>query len=102
MIRHYDFTKFFNSEELLANALLTQYKKEFGKLTYPIDPFKLLKVLGVKIVLKNFESLEGIYLPRSSENDVDLVAINFHRPIYRQRFTAAHEIYKDIKENLTL
>lgn len=88
----------FSSPEKLANVVLAQYKDERGMLEFPINPFKILKSLDVKLVLKKFKELEGLYIPATEENDIDVVAINFDRPLYRQRFTAAHEICHCIKD----
>ncbi len=104
MNKQLDYSKYFSSPELLANAVLEQYKNEIGDIKYPINPFKILKSLDVKLVIKNFKKLEGLYIPATSEEDIDVVAINFNRPLYRQRFTAAHEICHCIKdkENLVI
>lgn len=93
-----DFSRFFSSPELLANAILEQYRNEVGELEFPINPFRILKNLDVKIVLKKFKNLEGLYLPAKDSDDVDIVAINIKRNIHRQRFTAAHEICHCIKD----
>lgn len=98
MNKQLDYSKYFSSPELLADAVLEQYKNEIGNIEYPINPFKILKSLDVKLVIKNFKDLEGLYIPALSEDDIDVVAINFNRPLYRQRFTAAHEICHCIKD----
>lgn len=98
MIKQLDYSKFFSSPELLANAVLEQYKNEIENIEYPINPFKILKNLDVKVVLRNFKDLEGLYIPSISEDDIDVVAVNLNRPLYRQRFTAAHEICHCIKD----
>lgn len=93
-----NYSIFFNSPESLAKAVLEQYKNEIGNLEFPINPFKILKELDVKIVIRNFKNLEGLYIPAKDKNDIELVAINLNRPIHRQRFTAAHEICHCIKD----
>lgn len=93
-----DYSKYFSSPEILANAVLEQYKNEIGKLEFPINPFEILKNLDVKLVIKNFKDLEGLYIPATSKDDIDVVAININRPLHRQRFTAAHEICHYIKD----
>ncbi len=98
MNKQLDYSKYFSSPQLLANELLAQYKNEVGDLEYPINPFKILKSLDIKLVIKNFKDLEGLYIPAISEDDIDIVAINFNRPLHRQRFTAAHEICHCIKD----
>ena len=47
---------------------------------------------------RNFERLEGLFLPASDGENVNIVAINAKRNITRQRFTAAHEICHFIKD----
>lgn len=98
MNRELDYSNYFSSPELLANAVLKQYEKEIGNLEFPINPFKILKSLNIKLVIRNFKDLEGLYIPAINEDDIDVVAINFNRPLYRQRFTAAHEICHCIKD----
>lgn len=98
MNRQIDYSRYFSSPELLASIVLEQYRNEIGDIEYPINPFKILKSLNVKVVIKNFKDLEGLYIPSISEEDIDVVAINFNRPLYRQRFTAAHEICHCIKD----
>ncbi len=93
-----DYSRYFSSSDLLANAVLKQYENEFGKIEFPINPFKILKSLDVKLVIRNFKKLEGLYIPAENKDDIDVVAINFNRPLYRQRFTAAHEICHCIKD----
>lgn len=81
----------------LAEGFLHDY---FGdeEITYPINPFKMLRDLGVFYILKPFNKCEGIYIPAENNDDVSLVAINAKRPITRQRFTAAHEICHHLKD----
>ncbi len=98
MNNEFDYSNYFSSPELLANAVLNQYEKEIGNLTFPINPFKILKDLNIKILIRNFKNLEGLYIPKSSDGDIDVVAINYNRSIYRQRFTAAHEICHYVKD----
>lgn len=93
-----DLSKYFYSPELLANVILEQYRNEIGELEFPINPFKILRSLNVKLVMKKFKNLEGLYLPAEDDEDMDIVAININRNIHRQRFTAAHEICHCIKD----
>lgn len=86
----------------LAEEVLNKIEKENGKITFPIDPFKLLKDSGVLITFSDFENLEGIIL--NDKDDVTLVSINRLRPWSRQRFSAAHEychLIKDLNANTT-
>lgn len=77
--------------ERMAEGYLAQY---FGneKIEYPINPFKMLIDEGVVFSLSEFTKLEGVYIPKTSEEDIPVVGINVNRPITRQRFTAAHEL----------
>jgi len=82
--------------EKLANDVIKQIKEKFGKIDFPIDPFKLLKDAGVHILLKDFENLDGIII--NDEDNVTIVGINNNRSLSRQRFTAAHEYCHFIKD----
>ena len=82
--------RFFDSEEMAAVYLATYYGNE--EIEYPINPFQMLKDEGILFSLRDFKNLEGVYIPRSAEDDVPVVGINWNRPITRQRFSAAHEL----------
>ncbi len=75
--------------------------RHFGgkNISFPIDPFQLLQKEKVLLTFANFNDLEGVYLPSSSQKDVPLVGINARRPITRQRFTAAHELYHHLYDS---
>lgn len=90
----------FDSPENLADSILKEYKKNVGILTFPINPFKILNELDVKIFVAKFSKLEGLFMPQKEYDDIDLVAINNNENsnIYRQRFTAAHEVCHVIKD----
>lgn len=97
MLSNINFSRYFHSPEELANQVLQVFYK--GKdITYPIDPFKLLKEFGIVFQMRNFDRLEGIYIVPEDEHDIPVVGINNNRPIARQRFTAAHEICHHIKD----
>lgn len=84
----------------LANKVLEEIKLEEGELSFPIDPFKLLKKNNILFTFLDFENLEGIII--NDEDDVTVVGINRKRTWTRQRFTAAHEychFIKDLKRN---
>lgn len=98
MNKVYDYSLYMHSPEMLANEVLKQYTNTVGKLTYPIDPFKILNILNVKVLMKEFDKIEGLFIPANTIDDIDLVAINQLRPLFRQRFTAAHEICHVIKD----
>ena len=83
--------KRYNDPEIMAAAYLSRYF-ENQEITYPINPFKMLKDEGVLFSLRDFKKLEGVYIPVSDDGDIPLVGININRPITRQRFTAAHEL----------
>ena len=88
--------------EELANSELEKLRKR-DRLTFPIDPFKILHDVGIFVVLKDFENLDGIII--NDEDNCTIVGINSNNNWQRQRFTAAHEychFIKDInKENGT-
>lgn len=83
-----------NPEEL-ANYELEKLRKK-GKLTFPIDPFKILNDAGVFVVLKDFEKLDGIII--NDKDNCTIVGINSNNGWQRQRFTAAHEYCHFIKD----
>lgn len=75
---------------IAAEKILHSIKEENGKITYPIDPFKILKEKNVIITFSDFDKLEGLLLFDKQKESV--VSINLNRPVTRQRFTAAHEL----------
>ncbi len=84
----------------LAEKTLENIKTKYGKIKFPIDPFKLLEDSGVLISFSDFESLEGIII--NDEDDVTIVGINRLRSWTKQRFSAAHEychFIKDLKKH---
>ena len=85
-----------NPEKLAEEFLRTYFKNEVP--VYPLNPFQMLKDIGVEFVLKRFKKLEGIYVPASSDEDMPFVGINSERPIARQRFTAAHELCRHLRD----
>ena len=82
--------------EQLADEVLKQIKDKYGEITYPIDPFMLLKENNILVSFSDFENLEGIIL--NDEDNVTIVSINRLRPLTRQRFSAAHEYCHFIKD----
>lgn len=86
--------------EKLAQIFLKEYFK--GKTpSFPINPFKMLRDLGIPFMLRPFSSYEGIYIPPEDENDLPVIGINLKRPIARQRYTAAHELCHHLKDSNT-
>ena len=85
-----DAKRFSNPEEMAAVYLANYYGNE--EIEYPINPFQMLKDEGILFSLRDFKKLEGVYIPRSDEDDVPIVGINWNRPITRQRYSAAHEL----------
>lgn len=90
--------KIYRDAEEMAAAFLAAY---FGNntITYPISPFKMLKDENVTFLIRNFNKLEGVYIPAQSEDDFAIVGINAKRPITRQRFTAAHELCHHFRDS---
>lgn len=84
------------AEELAADVLNSYFKGE--KPVIPIDPFKIMRDLGVVYQFMDSKELEGVYLVPEYEGDIPIVGININRPITRQRFTAAHELCHHIKD----
>ena len=90
--------KYRNDAEGLAkyfsDLYFSKHKREF-----PINPFQILTDYGIHLVFRDFEKIEGLYLPASKESKVDLVAINSNKIKTRQRFTAAHELCHFLKDS---
>lgn len=74
---------------LAAEKVLKELKEKKGKLTFPINPFELLKEQNVIITFSDFDKLEGLLLYDKKQS---LVSINSNSLVTRQRFTAAHEL----------
>lgn len=81
--------------EELAKSELDKLKKS-KKLSFPIDPFKILHDAGIYVMLKDFEKLDGIII--NDEENCTIVGINSNNNWQRQRFTAAHEYCHFIKD----
>jgi Zn-dependent peptidase ImmA (M78 family)/fido (protein-threonine AMPylation protein) len=75
---------------LAAEKIINEIIKNEGKISFPIDPFKVLKERNVIITFSDFDKLEGLLLFDKQKESV--VSINVNRPVTRQRFTAAHEL----------
>ena len=74
---------------LAAEKELKRIKETKGKISFPINPFELLKENNAIITYSDFDKLEGLLL---YDKEKSVVAINMNRQITRQRFTAAHEL----------
>jgi len=86
-----------DAEEMAAEYLAAYFGN--NPIEYPISPFKMLKDENIPFVLRNFNKLEGVYIPAQSADDVAIIAINAKRPITRQRFTAAHELCHHLRDS---
>lgn len=85
--------------EKMVYSFLREYSMMKGhKLSFPINPFQMLKDLDVLFSFRPFKKYDGIYIPASDENDIPIVGINLKRPITRQRFSAAHELCHHLKD----
>ena len=89
-----------NDAQGLARYFSEQYFKEHEKV-FPINPFQVLTDLGIHFVFRNFDKMEGLFMPSTADMPIDLVAINAKRPITRQRFSAAHELCHFLKDTDT-
>ncbi len=74
---------------LAAEKVLKELKDKRGKISFPINPFELLKANNAIVTYSDFDKLEGLLLYDEKNS---IVSININRPITRQRFTAAHEL----------
>jgi len=83
--------------ERLANVFLKDYF--FNKeVSFPINPFQILRDLGVLFTFRPYEKYEGIYIPAVDKDDFSIVGINVKRPIVSQRYSAAHELCHHLKD----
>ena len=78
-----------NKATLAAEKVIKEIKEKKGKITFPINPFELLKEQNAVITYSDFDKMEGLLLYDKKQS---FVSININRPITRQRFTAAHEL----------
>ena len=72
--------KSYSNPEIMARDFLSMYFRAKG-ISYPLNPFQMLKDFGILFNLQNFKKLEGVYIPQSGDDDVPLVGININRPI---------------------
>lgn len=93
--------KYSNAEEMASDYLAAYFGNNV--IEYPISPFKMLNDENVTFLIRNFNKLEGVYIPAEDETDIAIVGISVNRPITRQRFTAAHELchhFRDADKNV--
>ena len=83
-------------EEMAKDYLKEYYGNQI--IEYPINPFQMLRDEGILFSLRDFDTLEGVYIPATSADDIPVVGINANRPITRQRFTAAHELCHHLRD----
>ena len=83
--------------EVLVQAVIAEYF-DGKEPSFSIDPFKMIRDLGIVYQFMEFKDLEGIYILPDDEDDIPVIGINFGRPITRQRYTAAHELCHHIKD----
>ncbi len=83
--------KLYTDPEKMAQGYLRMYFAD-SPLSYPLNPFQMLKDAGILFSFRNFKNLEGVYIPASDGDDTAVVGINYNRPITRQRYTAVHEL----------
>ena len=83
------------TSEELAQSELDKLKSN-GKLSFSIDPFKILHNAGITVVLKDFDNLDGIII--NDDENFTIVGINANNGLQRQRFTATHEYCHFIKD----
>ena len=86
------------SAEKLASEFINDYFKN-STISFPINPFQILKELNVLFTLRPFKNYDGIYIPAENSDDIPVVGINLNRPITRQRYSAAHELCHFLKDS---
>ena len=96
MNNHYDAQSF---AEQFSSWYYANHDRNF-----PLNPFQVLSDLEIHFVFRNFDKIEGLLMPSTQTNDINLVVLNAKRPIQRQRFSAAHELchmLKDVKDGIS-
>ncbi|WP_295086917.1 ImmA/IrrE family metallo-endopeptidase [Ruminococcus sp.] len=86
------------SADQLASTFFNEYYKDKTPI-YPINPFQMLKDMGILFSVRPFKNYEGVYIPPEDDNDISVVAININKPITRQRYSAAHELCHFLKDS---
>lgn len=57
----------YEDAERMAAAYLAAYFDN-TEIIYPLSPFKMLKDEGIDFVIRNFNKLEGVYIPAQLNN----------------------------------
>ncbi len=97
----YDYEQLANggaNPERLANLFLEEYY-DGSQIEFPVNPFEMIRKLGIAFSFKPYEKYDGIYVPAEDEDDIPVIGINLKRPITRQRYTAAHELCHHLKDS---
>lgn len=69
------------SAEALAQAVIAEYF-DGKEPSFPIDPFKMIRDLGIVYQFMEFKDLEGIYILSDDEDDIPVIGINFGLEIF--------------------
>lgn len=85
------------SPEQLAEAFISDYYSG-QEPSIPVNPFEILRDMGIVFSFRNFSNYEGVYIPAEGDDDAPVVGINANRPVTRQRYTASHELCHHIKD----
>lgn len=75
-------------EELAQKEL--EKLKTCNKLSFPIDPFRILHDAGVEVVLKNFEKIDGIII--NDEDNYTIVGINANNNLQKAKIYCSTRI----------
>jgi len=69
------------SADQLANVFLREYYNGV-EISYPINPFQMLKDLKIAFVLRPFNKYEGIYIPAEDEGRNKPETTNYKTKVY--------------------
>ena len=93
---HYDAQSF--AEQFSSWYYANHYR------VFPLNPFQVLADLDLHFVFRNFDKIEGLLMPSTQADGINLIVLNAKRPIQRQRFSAAHELchmLKDVRDGIS-
>ena len=57
------------SADQLASTFFNEYYKDKTPI-YPINPFQMLKDMGILFSVRPFKNYEGVYIPPEDDNDI--------------------------------
>lgn len=81
----------------MTHFFLNNFFKD-SVITFPINPFSILKKLGIPYLFRSLDKLDGLIFSDSNLDDDVFVVINSNRVVQRIRFSCAHELCHYLKD----